>query len=179
MPSSKWELPSFPAHNRTHQIMIDAPASIVWELVTDINLPARFSNEFTGAEWLAGATHAEVGSRFEGSNEHPALGRWQTTCTVIECEPEVCFAYVNGEIDSPMATWSFRLAPVGQQVRLIQSARMGPARSGLSIAIDAMPDKEQRIIARRLSEFRTNMEATLAGVKALAEAAAGESATPG
>jgi hypothetical protein len=161
------------------EIMIDAPASIVWELVTDINLPARFSNEFTGAEWLAGATHAEVGSRFEGSNEHPALGRWQTTCTVIECEPEVCFAYVNGEIDSPMATWSFRLAPVGQQVRLIQSARMGPARSGLSIAIDAMPDKEQRIIARRLSEFRTNMEATLAGVKALAEAAAGESETPG
>jgi hypothetical protein len=42
-----------------------------------------------------------------------------------------------------------------------------------------MPDKEQRIITRRLSEFRTNMEATLAGVKALAEAAARESETPG
>jgi Polyketide cyclase / dehydrase and lipid transport len=161
------------------EIMIDAPVSVVWELVTDINLPARFSNEFKGAEWLTPATHAEVGARFEGTNEHPALGRWQTTCTVIECEPGVSFAYVNGEVDSPMATWRFLMAPAGQHVRLVQSAQMGPARSGLSIAIDAMPDKEQRIIARRLKEFRTNMAATLAGVKALAEAAAGESERKG
>jgi hypothetical protein len=78
-----------------------------------------------------------------------------------------------------MATWRFLMAPAGQHVRLVQSAQMGPARSGLSIAIDAMPDKEQRIIARRLKEFRTNMAATLAGVKALAEAAAGESERKG
>jgi len=33
-----------------------------------------------------------------------------------------------------------------------------------------MPDKEERIIARRLEEFERNMQATLEGIKQLAEA---------
>lgn len=48
--------------------------------------------------------------------------------------------------------------------------RMGPSRSGLSPAIDAMPDKESKIIRRRLNEHHTNMTANLEGIKALAEA---------
>jgi hypothetical protein len=47
---------------------------------------------------------------------------------------------------------------------------MGPAPSGLTIAITAMPDKEERIIARRLQEYDTNMRATVQGIKQLAEA---------
>jgi len=42
--------------------------------------------------------------------------------------------------------------------------QMGPARSGINVAIDAMPDKEARILSRRLSELRANMEATLHGI---------------
>jgi uncharacterized protein YndB with AHSA1/START domain len=155
------------------EILIDAPIEVVWGYVTDINLPARFSNEFQGAEWLDGATEAAVGARFQGENSHPALGTWQTTCTVTECEPGRSFAYANGEVGEPMATWRFRLEQVGGRVRLIQSARIGPARSGLSIAIDAMPEKEGRIITRRLQEFHDNMEANLAGMKQLAEGANG------
>ena len=45
---------------------------------------------------------------------------------------------------------------------------MGPARSGLNPAIDAMPDKESKIIARRL-ESTANMLANLHGVKSLVE----------
>jgi hypothetical protein len=48
--------------------------------------------------------------------------------------------------------------------------RMGPGRSGINPAIDAMPEKESKILHRRLAEHRANMEATLAGIKALAEA---------
>ena len=33
------------------EVDIAAPPPSVWPLVTDINLPARFSNEFVGAEW--------------------------------------------------------------------------------------------------------------------------------
>jgi hypothetical protein len=54
-------------------------------------------------------------------------------------------------------------------VRLRQGMRMGPAPSGLNIAIDAMPDKEERIVARRLEEHVANMRATLDGIKQLAE----------
>ena len=46
---------------------------------------------------------------------------------------------------------------------------MGPARSGINAAIDAMPDKEDRILRRRLDEHKANMEATLEGIKQLAE----------
>jgi hypothetical protein len=46
---------------------------------------------------------------------------------------------------------------------------MGPARSGLSLAIDRMPEKEERIVARRLREFEESMRATVEGIKRLAE----------
>jgi hypothetical protein len=48
--------------------------------------------------------------------------------------------------------------------------QLGPGRSGLSLAIDQMPDKEQKIVFVRLREFERNMTATLAHIKKLAEA---------
>jgi hypothetical protein len=47
--------------------------------------------------------------------------------------------------------------------------QMGPARSGINLAIDAMPEKESKILHRRVAEHRANMEATLAGIKQLVE----------
>jgi hypothetical protein len=47
--------------------------------------------------------------------------------------------------------------------------QMGPARSGLSFAIDRMPEKEQKIVFVRMREFEQNMAATLAHIKKLAE----------
>jgi hypothetical protein len=47
--------------------------------------------------------------------------------------------------------------------------QMGPARSGINLAIDAMPEKEDRILRRRLDEHRRNMEGNLRGIKELVE----------
>jgi hypothetical protein len=81
------------------------------------------------------------------------------------------FAYdVDGTDGRPSASWRFSLAPTVDGTRLTQQMRMGPGRSGINPAIDAMPDKESKILHRRLGEHRANMEATLAGIKALAEA---------
>ena len=46
---------------------------------------------------------------------------------------------------------------------------MGPARSGLSFAIDRMPDKEQKIVFVRMREFEQNMTLTVQYLKELAE----------
>ncbi len=55
--------------------------------------------------------------------------------------------------------------------RLTQWARIGPGESGLTIAVARMPDKEERIVAGRLREFRAAMQAHLeAALKARAEA---------
>jgi hypothetical protein len=47
--------------------------------------------------------------------------------------------------------------------------QVGPGRSGLSVAIEQMPDKEQKIVFVRLREFETYMGTTLAAIKRLAE----------
>jgi hypothetical protein len=39
---------------------------------------------------------------------------------------------------------------------------MGPGASGTTVAIAAQPDKEARIVARRLDEWLTNMRTNLA-----------------
>ena len=52
------------------QRLLPGPIERVWALVTDIDLPARFSSEFQGATWLDDGP--AVGARFVGHNHHPA-----------------------------------------------------------------------------------------------------------
>ena len=155
-------------------VVIDAPLERVWELVSDIALPTRFSSELQGAQWLDGHGAAE-GARFVGRSAHPAAGEWETTCVVTALVPGRTFEWKVGDPAFPSATWRFDLEETGDGVRLRQTARLGPAPSGLTPAIEAMPDKEERIVARRLDEHRANMQATVDGVKALAESTGGAS----
>ena len=146
---------------------IAASTDAVWELVSDINVPARFSSEFTGAEWIGGAQGVALGACFEGHNHHDAIGSWTTTSTIVECEPGRTFAWAVGDVDNPSAMWRFDLEPDGDATQVTFFVRIGPGASGLTPAIVAMPDKEERIIERRLEEFRRNMEATLDGIGAM------------
>jgi uncharacterized protein YndB with AHSA1/START domain len=152
------------------ELLIDAAPEVVWELVCDIELPVRFSSELQRVEWVDGRKGAGLGARFVGYNHHPAIGDWQTTSTVSDFEPGRVFGWAVGDPAGPAATWRFTLVPDGGGVRLKQWMRMGPARSGINAAIDAMPDKESKILHRRLAEHRANMEANLRGIKELAEA---------
>ncbi|TPQ19432.1 hypothetical protein [Streptomyces sporangiiformans] len=74
---------------------------------------------------------------------------------------------------TPRSRWPHGASsePEGTGTRLRQFARIGPGRSGVSLAIDRAPEREEGIVAFRLAELRTNMEATLCGIKALAEEA--------
>ena len=150
-------------------VLIDASPEVVWSIVSDIELPVQFSSELQRAEWVDGASGACLGARFVGYNQHPAIGEWQTTSTVSDLEPNRVFGWSVGEPSDPSASWRFVLTPEGNGTRLTQWVRMGPARSGINIAIDAMPDKESKILRRRLEEHRANMQANLEGIKALAE----------
>jgi hypothetical protein len=139
----------------------------VWALVVDIELPAQFSGEFQGAQWLDDGP--AVGARFAGRNHHDAIGDWETTSYVARLEPPHAFEWAVTDLDHPSASWWFELVEESAGTRVRQGMRMGPAPSGLSIAIEAMPDKEEKIVARRLLEHEHNMQATLAGIKRLAE----------
>jgi hypothetical protein len=144
------------------EVHVDAPPQVVWALVSDITVPARFSTELQAAEWIDD-TH------FRGRNRHEAAGEWETVSEVVVRDEDRAFEWAVGGAANPSASWAFRLAPDGSGTRLTQWMRMGPAPSGLTPAIEAMPDKEERIVARRLDEHRFNMLATLHGIKELAE----------
>lgn len=151
------------------EVDVAAPAADIWPLVVDIDLPRRFSREFQGAEWIDGATGPAPGARFRGRNRHPAIGEWTTTCTVVACDPPRHFAWAVEDPDDPVAVWHFELTPHGATTGVRMWARMGPGPSGLTPAIEARPDKEERIVERRLEEWRSNMVATLEGIRDLAE----------
>ena len=144
------------------EVYVDAAPASVWEIVSDIATPVGFSDELQEVNWIDDR-------RFRGRSRHPAMGEWETVCTVVTAEPNAVFAWVVGDPEEPSAQWRFTLEVEGSGTRLRQWMRMGPARSGLNAAIEAMPDKEDRIIARRLEEHRSNMESTLAGIRRLAE----------
>jgi hypothetical protein len=151
---------------------IAAPPSAVWPLVCDIQTPARFSSEFQGGELLGDAAAAALGVQFRGRNHHPARGSWETVSTICEYEPERVFGWAVGDPDKPAARWRFTLVADGAGTRITQWAQLGPGESGISDLIGQMPDKEHRILRRRLAEHHANMTATLAGIKELAEAGA-------
>ncbi|MBV9319276.1 MAG: SRPBCC family protein [Mycobacterium sp.] len=148
---------------------IAAPPTCVWQLVSDIELMPSMSEELQAVEWLDGASGPAVGARFVGRSRHGALGEWATTSQVIECEPPRVFAWAVENPENPTAIWRFRLEPRDGGTELSEWMQMGPGRSGLSLAIDRMPEKEQKIVFVRMREFERNMTATLEQIKKLAE----------
>jgi hypothetical protein len=148
---------------------IDNDPARVWGLVSDIQLMPTLSNELQSVEWVDGATGPRVGARFVGHNEHDAFGQWSTTSQVVAYDESREFAWAVGDPEYPSATWRFRLAPRDGGTVLSFWMQMGPGRSGLSVAIDAMPDKEEKIVFVRLREFEAAIDKILAAIKRLAE----------
>jgi uncharacterized protein YndB with AHSA1/START domain len=157
------------------EVYIEAPPERVWGMVSDIFLMPELSSELQAVAWLDGTPEHQagdgpaVGRQFTGRNAHPAMGEWETVSTVTECDPPRRFAWAVGDPAHPGATWRFTLEPEGQGTRLEQWYQMGPARSGLNLAIDAMPDKEAKIVFVRLREHETAMRHNLKTIKDRAE----------
>jgi uncharacterized protein YndB with AHSA1/START domain len=148
---------------------IDADPARVWNLISDIKLMPTLSNELQSVEWVDGTDRPRVGACFVGHNEHEAFGQWSTTSQIVAYDPPHEFAWAVGEIENPSATWRFRLTPRDGGTTLSYWMRMGPGRSGLSNAIDSMPDKEEKIVFVRMREFEAAISKTLAAIKRLAE----------
>lgn len=151
----------------TQRVRCDVPTA--WRYVTDINLPARCSTELQSVEWLDPDGTLRVGARFRGHSRHEALGEWETVCEVVEVEDQRRWVWNVSGPEGVTATWGFEVEPARDGTLIRQWARMGPAPSGLSIGIAAQPDKEARIISRRIAEWQQNMQANLDWIRAEAE----------
>lgn len=152
------------------QVDIAAPAETVWPLITDINVPGAYSKEFQRAEWIDEGP--ALGATFRGYNRHEQVGEWDVVCTVTALENERVFEWTIGDVANKTARWRFEVAPTSEGSTLRFSAEMGPGPSGLTPAIERMPDREEDIVARRLTEWSDNMRLTVDGIRDLAEGVA-------
>ena len=152
------------------EVVIGAPVASVWALVSDIAVPALFSEELIGAEWNEDGPGPDA--TFTGRNKHAAIGEWKTQNFVTAYAVERTFSWSVVDRDNPGARWRFDLGPGSaddvQGTTLRFSVVLGPGPSGTTMAIESMPDKEAKIIHRRIGEINANMMRTVQGIREMA-----------
>ena len=153
----------------TVEVDIAASPQRVWDLVSDINISARFSNELQGAEWVDSDGPRE-GASFIGHNKRTDVNReWDTTSWVVACDPPLVFAWNVNDRDEPSAQWRFELEKIPGGTRLRQRLVIGPSLSATGHAMKDNPDQAEQILASRQEQHRGNMALNLNGIKETAE----------
>ena len=94
---------------------------------------------------------------------------WETVCEVVEVEDERRWVWDVIGSEGVTASWGFEVEPASSGTLIRQWARIGAGSLGLSIGIAAQPEKEARIVARRLSEWQQNMQANLDWIRSQVE----------
>ena len=153
----------------TVEIDIAAPPERVWEFISDINISARFSKEFQGADWIDSDGPKE-GALFQGRNRRTDVNReWETRSWVVECDAPNVFAWNVNDRDEPSAKWRFELEKIPGGTRLRQRFILGQRLSATGTAMVENPEQAERILASRQEQHRGNMMLNLRGIKELAE----------
>jgi hypothetical protein len=129
----------------------------------------RFSEELVTASWEDATSGPSLGATYVGRNTHPAVGEWDIRCFVDAYEEQRVFGWRTADATNPGARWRFELEPIAGATRLRFLVTLGPGPSGITAAIAHQPDKEARIIHRRLNEHRANMTRVIEGIKAASE----------
>lgn len=141
--------------------VVEAPAEVVYDLLSDVTRMGEFSPENTGAEWLGGATGPLVGARFKGANRLGSL-RWTTKPTVTAADRGRLFAFeVPGRAGS---TWTYTFDPVPGGVRVTESMHQD--------RVTPLPIRflQRRAgVTDRAEHLRAGMALTLDRVAAVAE----------
>ena len=153
----------------TVEIDIAAQPERVWDLVSDINISARFSKEFQGADWIDSDGPKE-GASFQGRNKRTDVNReWETKSWVVECDPPNIFAWNVNDPEEPSARWRFELEKIPGGTRLRQRFILGQRLSATGTAMVENPEQAGQILASRQEQHRGNMMLNLQGIKEIAE----------
>ena len=89
---------------------IAAPPDTVWSLISDVTRMGEWSPETTSCRWKGDATGPAVEAVFVGANRNESK-KWETKCTVTECDPGRRFAFRVSVGPVTVADWSYRIEP--------------------------------------------------------------------
>ena len=150
------------------EIDTDARPRQVWEVISDINMPAKFSDEFAGADWLSDDEIA-AGAIFCGRSATSDGREWETNCIVTEWVERETFEWRTTDPENPGAIWRFDLAEQGTGSRLRFSMVIGKENNSTAPRAMADPSLENQILFERRLIHKANMQRVLEGVKALVD----------
>ena len=150
------------------EIDTDARPRQVWEVISDINMPAKFSDEFAGADWLSDDEIA-AGAIFCGRSATSDGREWETNCIVTEWVERETFEWRTTDPENPGAIWRFDLAEQGAGSRLRFSMIIGKENNSTAPRAMADTSLENQILFERRLIHKANMQRVLEGVKALVD----------
>ncbi len=104
------------------EVVVDATPDEVWPVVADVTRIGEWSHECHSAEWLDGATGAEVGARFRGANRAGWV-RWNRICefTVVDPPHVLTWRTVPTFFIPDSTEWQLTMEPIGSGTRITQS----------------------------------------------------------
>jgi hypothetical protein len=100
------------------QVDIDAPASKVWALISDLRRMPQWSPQ---CRWMKSFGPLHPGTRTPNRNRRNGM-LWPTTATVVEVVPEQKPAF---RVNTNRTIWSYELEPNGRGTRLVESWHEG------------------------------------------------------
>ncbi len=140
---------------------IDAPANVIFDLVTDITRMPEWSPENIEATWLGDASTAVVGAKFAGRNQ---LGKtsWTTKPTITALETDRLFEFKVPGKSGP--TWRYEFRATGDTTDVIESvvqAKRSPAPIRFL--------QRRAGVTDRAADLQRNMSITLDRLASVAE----------
>jgi len=150
------------------EIDTDARPKAIWDVISDINMPAQFSEELVKAEWTSDGD-PQVGSTFRGSNSISGVREWETDCIVTEWKDRAAFEWRITDAEKPGAIWRFDLAEQGGGSRLRFSMTIGKDNNGTAPRALKDPTQESRVLHERRLVHKGNMQRVVDGVKGLVD----------
>jgi len=147
-------------------VSVAAPPEVVYALVTDLSRMSEWSPETASVTWLDGATGPVPGARFRGANRN-GVYRWSTTCTVVTADQDIELSFRTTWGPLSVALWRYRFSPDGSGGTTVTESTEDE-RGLLMKAVGVVGTG----VVHRAAHNEETMRATLAAIKAAAEAAA-------
>jgi hypothetical protein len=139
-------------------VEIDAPASAVYDLISDVTRSGEWSPECRSCEWVDGEP-GTVGATFKGRNK-AGPARWTTTARVLRADGRV-FEFATLFRDEPATRWRYEVS--------------GDQRTTLTESFDALRAPwiitmaERLFLRNRQQQLEAGVTASLERIKAIAQ----------
>lgn len=144
--------------------VIDAPATVLYDMVSDVTRMGEWSPVCKACWWDEGES-LRVGAWFTGRNEN-AERTWETRSEVVAADSGHEFAFVVG---GAWIRWGYTFTPSGEATKVTESWNFLPA--GIARFEERFGADAPEEIAERIIAAREGIPQTLAALKRIAESA--------